>query len=1249
MRRPFRLFFSFDARLHEELRSIARHHQSAQLHRHGIHVWGIFAAIALVLLTLRWIVPGFAPWLGPLLLLALLAAVSATLWRAVRNRFDLIATARAIERDYPELKEALRTAAEQKPRDGAPLTFLQRRLLKHALDHAAVSAWHTTPRSAARQYALAHFATLGAAVIIGFFALHQSAPWRTTWDLVWSHAPGITPTTTIEVTPGNQEVERGATVVIAARFPANALPTTAHLVWQNADGLSARTPMVRSLSDPVFATTLSDITADTVYSVSYDDDSTTDFALTVFELPTLVRADAILDYPDYTGFSDRTITDTRRISAVEGTHLDYQFIINRPVARAELHDDEHGTVTPLTAANDDATLFNLTTTLSESARYKLHLVTADGRTDPVPADIRIEVAPNTRPELTLLFPRGDQRVSPIQEITLQAELRDDFGLLDYGIATAIGSADPEYISYHDSPDAVLQAEVSHLIPLEERDVEVDELITWFAWADDYAPDGSVRRSTGDLFFAEVRPLDEIFREDSDGAGGAQSGMQSGGPAGELIEIQRQLSIAIWKLRQEAQATDESYVNDVEVLRDSQAQARSQLAEVRAQLDDPRLRGAAELADRSMDIALDELADAASTPSTDPLDAAWKGSQAAFQALLRLQPKENNIVQNQNGGGSGSRNRNQIDQLRMRRDSNDYATQSQAENETTPEDREQLNLLSRLRELSRRQQDLNDRLQELQTALAAATSEAEREEIRRELKRLEEEQRRMLADLDEARQRLDRMQPGEQREQARQQLEDTRENMQQSSERLADGEVSSALAAGTRAQEQLQQTSDEMRDESSSVFADQLRELRRQARELSEQQEQLAEQFNERADAPPSLDGSAANEDLAEAIAAQQERHAELLDDLRQVTEDSEGTEPTLHRQLYDLMREQGTQGPTRDLETTAELLRQGFLEQAGQRQAGIQEDFEQLRQGIERAADSVLGNEATEMRFATNELEDLAEQLAQERRAATGEDETQPGTEPGSDPTAVAGVGDPGSEEDNQPGPSDTEPGQEQGTQSVAGVGDPGSEHGNQPGPNGTEPDSAETTQSVAGVGDPGPPNNRPSDAQSPSPSGSASNSPSDSPGDAPGDSPTEDEALAQALAQLLGGNPSEQPGGNQRQPGNGPLTGSDFADWADRLRTVESLLEDEQLRQRLSEARAEAEAQRAEWQRHGADPQWDLVETGILEPLVEVQTWLQQELARREDPTSLQPIDRDPVPEKFAESVRRYYESLGTSTPNQE
>ena len=82
--------------------------------------------------------------------------------------------------------------------------------------------------------------------------------------------------------------------------------------------------------------------------------------------------------------------------------------------------------------------------------------------------------------------------------------------------------------------------------------------------------------------------------------------------------------------------------------------------------------------------------------------------------------------------------------------------------------------------------------------------------------------------------------------------------------------------------------------------------------------------------------------------------------------------------------------------------------------------------------------------------------------------------------------------------------------------------------------------------------------------------------------------------------------------------------------------------RERMQQARERAERMRAEFKRHGNPPQWEDIDTLILSPIQEVHSWVQQELLRKDRSDVLQPVDRDPVPPKFTESVKRYYEALG-------
>ena len=84
------------------------------------------------------------------------------------------------------------------------------------------------------------------------------------------------------------------------------------------------------------------------------------------------------------------------------------------------------------------------------------------------------------------------------------------------------------------------------------------------------------------------------------------------------------------------------------------------------------------------------------------------------------------------------------------------------------------------------------------------------------------------------------------------------------------------------------------------------------------------------------------------------------------------------------------------------------------------------------------------------------------------------------------------------------------------------------------------------------------------------------------------------------------------------------------------------ELRNEVARVRDRARNMRQDFKRHSKGPQWPIVKADIAGPLNEVRSRVAEELARREKSDSLVPIDRDPVPTKFSDLVRRYYEKLG-------
>ena len=799
-----------DPILQTELEPLARAHRWWLAWRAMAACWLAAALVGLLLLLLRRVTGWPGAWAGPLLaIVALLVGISLAV-RAWGTNPNYRAIARRLEYEQPELHALLLTAVEQQanPATGE-FNYLQHRVVSQALERNQQQPWGRSlfNRVVAAQcvHWVAFAALLG--VLIG---LRQARTPR-------SYAAGVPAAFGVYVSPGDTNIERGSGLVVLARF-AGKLPTDVTLVSHPLNEKVQRIPLTKTLGDPVFGGAVAEIKNDLTYHVEYPKGQTKEFTVRVFDFPRLEHADAKLTYPGYTGLPQKTIPDTRRVSAVEGSTLDYSFFLNKPVSVASMVAKGKPPVTLIKDTNNPA-IYHAQFTLRDTARYELSLTDDTGRTNKLPTEFVIGSVTNHAPELKLLAPRGDQRVSPLEEIAFQAQAVDDFGLLKYGIAYSISGQEAKLVTLGTNSGPSEKRLFNYLLPMENLSAQPDQLLSYYLWAEDFGPDGKPRRTTSDMYFAEVRPFDEVFREAQDGGGGEGQGQGEGAsPQGnetqKLAELQRQIISATWNLQRRETGAKPSveYQKDVTVVQESQDKALDQLTQRHQPAQDPRAKAMVDQAEKAMKEASKELSKAASDNALGPLSPALTSEQAAAQALLKLQAREYQVARSRNqkggGGGGGQRSQRQIDELDLKQTENRYETQRQAATAQNPQQREQLQVLNRLKELAQRQQDLNERLKELQTALQAAKTDAERQEIRDRLKRLREEQRDMLADVDEVRQRMDRSESQSQSAEARQSLEQTRSDVERAAEALDQNQVPQALASGTRAQRELQKLYDD---------------------------------------------------------------------------------------------------------------------------------------------------------------------------------------------------------------------------------------------------------------------------------------------------------------------------------------------------------------------------------------------------------------------------------------------------------
>ena len=1162
-------------------------------------------------------------------------------WLAIRRFLrppDYRRLATQVEKADPHLQGLILTAVQQTTdAEGRPQSFLQQELLSEAIEKSAAKDWRRLVPG--WQVALAHAAQVAALVVLVMvlFAVDRAQPQDGTMGRQSA-------STGLSVTPGDAEIERGETFVVMARF-GDVVPGNVQLIVEQSGQPEKTIPLVKSMSDPVFGGTLANVSDNFRYRIAFAGQTSREYAVKVFEFPRLERSDAELTFPAYTRQEPKRIEDTRRLSAVEGTRLGLTLQLNKPVAEAKLvARDKAKTVLALTPSKDKAVAMLPEMTLAQSQTYDLHLTDAEGRANKLPIPFVIDVQPNRRPELRLASPRGDVRPSLLEEIAFQGTVWDDFGSPAYGLAYSEAGGETTFVELGKDAGARERRTFNHLLRLEELQVKPDTLLSWYLWADDIGPDGQVRRTTSDLYFGEIRPFDEIFREETGmQAESEDSEMGQSGNAQRLTELQKQIMTATWKLQRDP--TSKTYGDDVKVVRDSQVQALGQAREASEQSQRPADAALWTGVIQSMESAASQLNDATEAPKN--LSVALSSEQSAYQGLLKLQQHETNVSRSRSrrGGQGGRGNQQQMDQLDLAQEENRYETQRQARSMQDPQRREQSQTINRLQELAQRQEAVNERLKELQTALQEARTEEKREEIRRELKRLQEEQRDMLADVDELRQRMDRPENQSRMAEERRQLEQTRQDVQRAADAAAEGSVSQALAAGTRAQRQLQDMRDSMRKENSSQFSEELRELRGEARELARQQQAIGEKIKELADSRKrSLTDQSDREKLGEDLATQRDRMENLINRATELSEQSENIEPLVSRQLYDSLRkvsqddaniskqmqqdllaegmmtrslyerlrntQQREGGQAFDL--TSELLREGYLPQAITAENKARAGIEELRKGVEKAVSNVLGDDAEALRHAQSQLDELTEQLvreaalAQQGNPSDRSDQSGQNTAPTDDTRRLAQT-----EQGAEPRPGEGKAPSDQPGQGAEASGDP-SNPGQAPGAGAGSP--GERQMADNGRGRPG----------SPQRGGTRLG--------------------GFDLNRLMDGPGIADPRSEIASDYSGPIMGDQFGPWVDGLRDVEGVLDNAELRNAVAAARERAPRMRQEYRHDRKKPDWAVVRAEILNPLVEVRTRIVEELARRNSGDPLVPVDRDPVPARFAESVRKYYEELGKS-----
>ncbi|WP_395715466.1 hypothetical protein [Prosthecobacter sp.] len=1301
-------------------------------------------------------------------MLALIALGIIAFFKGRRNLWSDRDIARIIEQKHPTLDSLLLTAIDHEPQADQSTSFLHERLIDHTLARAATQNWPVTVANKPYTRALATAWTAVIAFLVTDIALRLHSPSHKSEVVKHkAEAPAAPTDFKVTLTPGDAEVERGSRLIIEARFD-GPVPADAVLVVSEADGkVRDQLPMRLTVDGQVFGGFINKVERDTKYHVEFANQKSQQHTLTVFDYPALVRSDVIVTPPDYTKLLVKEIKNTQKVTALEGSKIVWKIKVNKPLiaaitaktdpfaphlTAAELFGEDK-TIIPLTPSTDDATLLEGVIIAEKSQKYRLHLVDEAERANKNPPWFNVTVQSNQLAKIEVVFPKRDIQVSSIQELPVEAKVSDDLGVTKSGAVFSINGNSKEVIFKHPVTAPQKKQDVRAELTLEKENAQPRQLVSYYLWAEDTGPKGEVRRSMSDMFFADIRHFEDIFREmeappSEPGKPKAQSD--------KLVDLVKQIVNATWKIIRDTNAgrVIEAATPDIDVVHESVGIALEQIKEGMEEAEDAEVKQALTEAWKSLKDAQPPLQQASAEKKRSPLNQALTFEQTALEWLHRAQSREHQVMrQNQPQqamSGSESQKQNQLMDLEMKQQEQRYEEEKAATEEQTAEQQENLQVLNRLKELARRQEALAEKMKELQDQLAKAKTEEEKQELENQLKRLQAEQEQLLSDLDDLKERMEKPENAQNMAEAKEQLEKTREQVNEAAEKLKEQQLTDAANSATRAQRELEQMQEDFRQKTSKKFADEMKQLRQQAQQAAETQKKISEALENQKPAESDIAQSLQNQAQSRQVAEQQENVEKLLNNMRQLSEQSEQSEPLLHKNLYDAVRKAQTAGLEENLQETRDQLRYGSAAEAKDAERKAANAVEELQKGVEKAAESVLGSESEALRVAKNELDKLiqeAQEQAGGQKGQEGQEKAQQASDKSdkSDPSdKTAATGQKPGEQSEKPGETGKGQGPPQDSKTAQNGEKPGEgqqgqkpgEQGQKPGEKGQgqgegqEPKMAEKGQQ-SGEGQQGQkPGEQPGEgkgqqgkegqqqASAHQPNG---NQPGQQPGQQGQQPGQQGQGMQQASSQQPNGEqPGQQPGQKGQQPGNqpgrgrgegqpqtadannpnqsgrgrprsddnnrnnnfdpgGPTTGRDsdndrsrpqiaggavpealfFEDskeepdtnvftgdgydrWSDRLRNVEELLNNPELRNEAAKILDRARELRIDLKRSNEAPQVAVLNQRITAPLMELRDRVVEELSKKDAGKNLAPVDRDPVPAEFRDLVKRYYKELG-------
>src|SRR5690554_4932255 len=437
------------------------------VHQSSVLVAGIVASLLIFSLFNLWLPAAFPIRL--LLFLALGGVVFLLLKRYLqalrRLTSDDSELATLVEAHFPDLEQRLLTSMEfspgQQPPPGVSMQFVEQLWTDadHRLRERQVQLEQVAdPRAA--WVALA--ASVGIVGIVVISLLASEALRRASGELLWPFAitsgpeadvtsqflPDTPSELVLSVEPGDVRMQRGQSLTLVTRVE-HGQPDEVRLRMQS-DQVNWHDATMRregSGSDSAaFSYYMPSVEEDFVYyvsvdgsaTVSGDEQRTRQYRVSLYDLPRAENIELSYAFPGYTGIEDRDEEQGGDIVAPEGTEVTFNVTFNKPVQQARVvFDDDTDMELQVDGSTGSAVV-----TIDQDRSYSIVATDFDRLETEDPDFYYIRAIPDEPPTLVLHSPGRDQDVMPLEEVVLEVEARDDYGLSEFTLHySRIGSDD----------------------------------------------------------------------------------------------------------------------------------------------------------------------------------------------------------------------------------------------------------------------------------------------------------------------------------------------------------------------------------------------------------------------------------------------------------------------------------------------------------------------------------------------------------------------------------------------------------------------------------------------------------------------------------------------------------------------------------------------------------------------------------------------------------------------------------------